>query len=505
LVQSYSSSEISLDVLSLGNFVDRISRPVRSIPPHVGFHGVIYRRRVYPLQNKDQNQDAELFIDIAGTSFEPGRCPVVRSGPTAVDTTLSRTNVSELSENPADSLSRFVDPEVQVSLQHIVQGLSGKEIQILNARFNEKRTIESVGSGLRLTSARIRQIERKALRKVAVGLSPSRYVSLITSISQSVTSLGGIVHRDEISDALSCSPLWILIVERYHAFSSRPPQEPSLHTPLFFSEDFVSAYENLDELSSVAEDLVGPSKIMRLDQALLLLKNRITPSPNNLETEPRQFGKSVQLIGGWNLVPCNSAEEYQRGLWVETGLPKAALECAQAIIYANVPTDPAVTQSTSTTVSSDILVEWLSSRLGVERNERAIDGVCSRYPAVFIRTSKRSWGLIGAGNIPNVSLDEPSIATPHGAVIKAVTTAVMESHDGITENQVLTAVRSKYPDASAVTIRLYLTRLHRERFEQRDDGRFVIRESFLDARNNGSGSMKSCFPSCSTSNVTPST
>ena len=68
--------------------------------------------------------------------------------------------------------SLIVDKELNQSIRHSLSLLSAKEEEVLRMRFGIDRddtvTIDDISKKFRLTRERIRQIEKKALRKLAV-------------------------------------------------------------------------------------------------------------------------------------------------------------------------------------------------------------------------------------------------------------------------------------------------------------------------------------------------
>jgi RNA polymerase primary sigma factor len=68
--------------------------------------------------------------------------------------------------------SLIVDKELNQSIRHSLSLLSAKEEEVLRMRFGIDRddtvTLDDIGKKFKLTRERIRQIEKKALRKLSV-------------------------------------------------------------------------------------------------------------------------------------------------------------------------------------------------------------------------------------------------------------------------------------------------------------------------------------------------
>lgn len=137
----------------------------------------VYRTRAILIKEKGKNPTAEEIAEHSGVSVKyVKRIMKITNDSVSLDSpidgekrTLYDFIQNEDSESP-DSL--IVDKELKQSIRHSLSLLSEKEEEVLRMRFGIDRedtvTLDDIGKKFRLTRERIRQIEKKALRKLSV-------------------------------------------------------------------------------------------------------------------------------------------------------------------------------------------------------------------------------------------------------------------------------------------------------------------------------------------------
>jgi len=158
-------------------------------------HALTHYSRIYHLPQKVSDQISEMKRTVARLKKELGREPTrdeiaEQMGITRQDIEdleiLEEKNVSlsdkyydeniEVGDKIKDTLSpsveyQIVKNSVQEQIRHMLGELDEKEALVLKLRFglddDKPRTLQEIGNMLNLTRERIRQIEQKAMRKLA--------------------------------------------------------------------------------------------------------------------------------------------------------------------------------------------------------------------------------------------------------------------------------------------------------------------------------------------------
>ena len=137
----------------------------------------VYRTRAILIKEKGENPSAKEIAEHSGVSVKyVKRIMKITNDSVSLDSpidgekrTLYDFIHNEDSESP-DSL--IVDKELKQSIRNSLSLLSEKEEEVLRMRFGIDRedtvTLDDIGKKFRLTRERIRQIEKKALRKLSV-------------------------------------------------------------------------------------------------------------------------------------------------------------------------------------------------------------------------------------------------------------------------------------------------------------------------------------------------
>ena len=137
----------------------------------------VYRTRAILIKEKGENPSAKEIAEHSGVSVKyVKRIMKITNDSVSLDSpidgekrTLYDFIHNEDSESP-DSL--IVDKELRQSIRNSLSLLSEKEEEVLRMRFGIDRedtvTLDDIGKKFRLTRERIRQIEKKALRKLYV-------------------------------------------------------------------------------------------------------------------------------------------------------------------------------------------------------------------------------------------------------------------------------------------------------------------------------------------------
>ncbi len=159
------------------------------------FHALTRNSRIYHIPQKISDQVSEMKKVRAQLKKKLGRNPTreeiaERMGISITDIEdmeiLEEKNVSlsdtyheddtELSDRLEDQLAEpveymIVKNSIQQQIREILEELDDKESLVLKLRFgmddNQPRTLQEIGDRLSLTRERIRQIEKKAMRKLA--------------------------------------------------------------------------------------------------------------------------------------------------------------------------------------------------------------------------------------------------------------------------------------------------------------------------------------------------
>lgn len=87
-------------------------------------------------------------------------------------------------------------------IKNSLEGLKGNEIKVITGRFGidtERKTLSAIGKELNLSRERIRQIEKDALKKLAVKIIEKNN-AVIESLIESFKKSGGIIKHDRIAD-----------------------------------------------------------------------------------------------------------------------------------------------------------------------------------------------------------------------------------------------------------------------------------------------------------------
>lgn len=251
--------------------------------------------------------------------------------------------------------------------------------------------------------------------------------------------------------------------------------------------------KNVATIRSLANQIIGPSRIIPYDEFILSLRRRcplckkMTELLRRIEAgDTRLNHEGRQLVCHLAGVSTISAAEYERllfGEWISCGLTERAQDVAQAIIYSGANDVPPGEQVEPTIKlkqgrSAEQIVNYLANRIGHEISEQALDEMCRRNPDVFVRTGPRSWGLIGAGAERNEK--EENQEDVKRRITDCMADILQNSPQGLSLAELLRKVRRIVPSAAEQTVRLYLTTLHKERFESVGCDRFRLRREYLD-------------------------
>jgi RNA polymerase primary sigma factor len=137
----------------------------------------VYRTRAILIKENGKNPLAEEIAERSGVSVKyVKRIMKITNDSISLDSPLDgeKRTLYDFIENEEsvspDSL--IVDKELKLSIRNSLSLLSAKEEEVLRMRFgidrNETVTLDDIGKKFKLTRERIRQIEKKALRKLSV-------------------------------------------------------------------------------------------------------------------------------------------------------------------------------------------------------------------------------------------------------------------------------------------------------------------------------------------------
>jgi hypothetical protein len=154
------------------------------------------------------------------------------------------------------------------------------------------------------------------------------------------------------------------------------------------------------ELSAIVQDIVGSSKVMRLNGILEALDHKFEQN-EDLTLDPLARGTALEARGAFVLLLSPESSSQDREIWAGIGLGRAAREIARAILYGPITNgDVSINEPDghlSKGVRTDLISEWLDLHSVHKSGTRAIESVCKRLPKVFVMTGAASFGLIGAG------------------------------------------------------------------------------------------------------------
>ena len=137
----------------------------------------VYRTRAILIKETGKNPSAQEIAERSGVSGKyVKRIMKITNDSISLDSPLDgeKRTLYDFIENEEsvspDSL--IVDKELNQSIRHSLSLLSAKEEEVLRMRFGIDRddtvTLDDIGKKFKLTRERIRQIEKKALRKLSV-------------------------------------------------------------------------------------------------------------------------------------------------------------------------------------------------------------------------------------------------------------------------------------------------------------------------------------------------
>lgn len=137
----------------------------------------VYRTRAILIKETGKNPSAEEIAERSGVSVKyVKRIMKITNDSVSLDSPIDgeKRTLYDFIENEEsvspDSL--IVDQELKQSIRHSLSLLSSKEEEVLRMRFGIDRedtvTLDDIGKKFKLTRERIRQIEKKALRKLSV-------------------------------------------------------------------------------------------------------------------------------------------------------------------------------------------------------------------------------------------------------------------------------------------------------------------------------------------------
>jgi len=252
--------------------------------------------------------------------------------------------------------------------------------------------------------------------------------------------------------------------------------------------------ESIDAVRSLANQVIGPSRIMTYREFISSLRRRCTLDRKLTELLGHMVlwdmgsncddHRLICSLAGVSVIPAAEYERILFGEWVSCGLTKHAQDVVQAIIYSGAneglpdcQIEPVLRLKQG--ISAEQIVTYLANRIGYEISEQALGEICRRNPDVFIQPGLRSWGLIGAGARTNGK--KGNQADIGYRIADCMVDILHNSPDGLPLGELVREVRRIVPSAAEQTVRLYLTTLHPERFESTRGDRFKIRQKYIDS------------------------
>jgi hypothetical protein len=245
----------------------------------------------------------------------------------------------------------------------------------------------------------------------------------------------------------------------------------------------------IESIQNSVSEIIGASKVMRLEEFVSRLTREhtylksvigISYDKNPLKPEDDSYNLLMKLAH----VCLIEAAEYERivcGKWVGLDLSERAQAIARAIIYADAnqhtEDDLVLMKCLRDGVRSDFIVQDVSSRSGFIMNEHNANEICRRNPDVFIQTDENYWGVIGCGAVKKEQTSEKSNRDER--IVDVMTRALLVTKDGLTIQELIRRVRETVPNASENTVKIYLVNLHRDRFEETANGKYVLSKRFL--------------------------
>jgi len=142
-----------------------------------------------------------------------------------------------------------------------LEGLKPNEVNVITGRFgidSERKTLSAIGKDLGLSRERIRQIEKDALRKLAVEIIEKNNL-IIEQLIDSFKKQGGIIKHDKIADKF----LEQAYAKNKNEFNSLNlifyiiPQLKKIEKTRELEESWIMAEMNKDELIAIINDWVN--------------------------------------------------------------------------------------------------------------------------------------------------------------------------------------------------------------------------------------------------------
>ena len=251
--------------------------------------------------------------------------------------------------------------------------------------------------------------------------------------------------------------------------------------------------DDIHRIQDIVKRLIGPTKVMRHQEFEQGLAAKCRQENINLEAiikidsdKERLEAKDGGLLSKLCSIDCIPAATYEHliaGKWVSFGLSKRANAVVRAILYAGI--------NENLPISDASPFEWLKGGATTDQIVADMAGrsgyqMTEQALDEFCRRNSNIFSRTGSrswGVIGAGAMPGIGDSTPkesNRTIIDRLTDVLHEHSGGLSFPELLYAVRETVPKAAEQTVRIYLNTVHSERFEKVTGQRYRLRDSYLE-------------------------
>jgi hypothetical protein len=382
-----------------------------------------------------------------------------------------------------------IDPEVARSnISHVEEriklSLPEREFFVLSKRYKLEMSLQEIGDKMSLTRERVRQIESRAKNSLLGTCTVDELLKSLIPIHFAIESSGGSTSVSDLSQQLGVETFPVLAtLEMFSQMSILANVQFVSKSGRHLSPTYLVRkagrdvlFEHMDGFpEEMATDAIGSTGVAHGTDFVRRISESLAMPIQCTHSSVRDVLKGFEHRKLVTICRVQYSEEIEFGPWVTSADTPRSKQIVQAILKLG--SDQSIASSIDVDglprffhdesgVANHLIVDHIQSYFGVLTSQGGVDEVCRRFPGIFVRTGRTSWGLTGAGAQEYVNVEDDKLE--HGTTINLLVSVLESSPNSLNFREIIQQMRAIEPSIREQSVRIYLNQIHADRFVEKN-------------------------------------